>query len=216
MRDDMHGSTGPIPVRRHPRASWHPFQEAFYQACVAADFPEDHDMNHPEATGVGALPLNNPHDIRMSTALTYLNPNRHRLNLTIRGNAMVRRVLFDGSRATGVEVESGGERFIMAADEIVLCGGAVSSPHLLMLSGLGPAAHLRAHGIPVVRDVPGVGQNLRNHPSAGVRAGGRWVRYRRRGAEKSGEPALYRQRLQRSQRLANHPNIDQCPGRCVP
>ena len=79
-------------------------------------------MNHPEATGVGALPLNNPHDIRMSTALTYLNPNRHRLNLTIRGNAMVRRVLFDGSRATGVEVESGGERFIMAADEIVLCG----------------------------------------------------------------------------------------------
>ena len=104
-------------------------------------------MNHPEATGVGALPLNNPHDIRMSTALTYLNPNRHRLNLTIRGNAMVRRVLFDGSRATGVEVESGGERFIMAADEIVLCGGAVSSPHLLMLSGLGPAAHLRAHGI---------------------------------------------------------------------
>ena len=83
---------------------------------------------------------------------------------------MVRRVLFDGCRATGVEVESGGERFIMAADEIVLCGGAVSSPHLLMLSGLGPAAHLRAHGIPVVRDVPGVGQNLRNHPSAGVRA----------------------------------------------
>jgi choline dehydrogenase len=170
MRDDTHGSTGPIPVRRHPRASWHPFQEAFYQACVAADFPEDHDMNHPEATGVGALPLNNPHDIRMSTALAYLNPNRHRLNLTIRGNAMVRRVLFDGPRATGVEVESGGERFIMAADEIVLCGGAVSSPHLLMLSGLGPAAHLRAHGIAVVHDAPGVGQNLRNHPSVGVRA----------------------------------------------
>ena len=66
--------------------------------------------------------MNNPHDIRMSTALTYLNPNRHRLNLTIRGNAMVRRVLFDGSRATGVEVESGGERFIMAADEIVCVG----------------------------------------------------------------------------------------------
>ena len=170
LHDDVHGSAGPVPVRRHARASWHPFQEAFYQACVAADFPEDRDMNHPEATGVGALPLNNPHDIRMSTALTYLNPNRHRLNLTIRGNALARRILFDGSRATGVEVESGGERFIMAADEIVLCGGAVSSPHLLMLSGLGRAAHLRAHGIAVVRDVPGVGQNLRNHPSVGVRA----------------------------------------------
>ena len=87
LHDDMHGSAGPMPVRRHARASWHPFQEAFYRACVAADFPEDRDMNHPEATGVGALPLNNPHDIRMSTALTYLNPNRHRLNLTIRGNA---------------------------------------------------------------------------------------------------------------------------------
>jgi choline dehydrogenase len=66
--------------------------------------------------------------------------------------------------------KAGGERFIMAADEIVLCGGAVSSPQLLMLSGLGPAAHLRAHGVPVVRDVPGVGHNLRNHPSVGVRA----------------------------------------------
>jgi len=168
--DDMHGTAGPMPVRRRPRDSWDPFQEAFYRACVAAGFPEDHDMNHPEATGVGALPLNNPHEIRMSTALTYVNPNRHRLNLTIRGHVLVRRVLFDGSRATGVAVTSGGERFIMAADEIVLCGGAVSSPHLLMLSGLGPAAHLRAHGIQVVRDVPGVGHNLRNHPSVSVRA----------------------------------------------
>jgi choline dehydrogenase len=170
MCDDMHGTDSPIPVRRCPRDAWDPFQEAFYRACVAAGFPEDHDMNHPQATGVGALPLNNPHDIRMSTALTYLNPNRHRLNVTIRGHAMARRRLFDGSRATGVEVTSGGERFILEADEIVLCAGAVSSPHLLLLSGLGPAAHLRAQGIAVVRDVPGVGHNLRNHPSASVRA----------------------------------------------
>jgi choline dehydrogenase-like flavoprotein len=102
--------------------------------------------------------------------LTYLHPTRHRLNLTIRGQVLVRRILFDGIRATGVEVTSGGERFILAADEIVLCAGAVSSPHLLLLSGLGPAAHLRAHGIAVVRDVPSVGHNLRNHPSASVRA----------------------------------------------
>jgi len=169
MCDDFHGAAGPIPVRRRPRASWDPLQEAFYRACVAAGFPEDHDMNHPQATGVGALPLNNPDEIRMSTALTYLHPNRHRLNLTIRGQAMARRLLFDGSRATGVEVISGGERFIMEADEIILCAGAVSSPHLLLLSGLGPAAQLRAHGIQVVRDVPGVGHNLRNHPAASVR-----------------------------------------------
>lgn len=170
IHDDFHGTSGLIPVRRHPRASWHPLQEAFYQACVAADFPEDQDMNHPDATGVGALPLNNPDDIRMSTALAYLQAARHRLNLTIRGQALVRRILFDGRRATGVEVSSGGARFIVEADEIVLCGGAIASPHLLLLSGLGPAAHLRAHGIPVVCDVPGVGQNLRNHPSVGVRA----------------------------------------------
>ncbi|MBM3224112.1 MAG: mycofactocin system GMC family oxidoreductase MftG [Candidatus Tectomicrobia bacterium] len=167
---EFHGSTGPIPVRRHARASWHPFQEAFYRACVAADFPEDADMNHPEATGVGALPLNNPQDIRMSTALAYLQPSRHRLNLTMRGQVMVRRILFEGSRATGVAVESGGEHSIVTADEIVLCAGAVSSPHLLLLSGVGPAAHLTHYGIPVVRDIPGVGQNLRNHPSLGVRA----------------------------------------------
>lgn len=167
--DDFHGSTGPIPVRRHARDTWHPFQEAFYRACVAADFPEDHDMNHPEATGVGALPLNNPDDIRMSTALAYLQPIRHRLNLTIRGQVLVRRILLDGTRATGVEVSSGAERFVLEADEIVLCGGAVSSPHLLLLSGVGPAAHLRAHGIAVLHDLPGVGHNLRNHPTAGVR-----------------------------------------------
>jgi len=169
IHDEFHGSAGPVPVRRRRRDTWHPFQEAFDRACVAAGFPEDHDMNHPETTGVGALPLNNPDEIRMSTALTYLNPNRHRLNLTIRGNATVRRVLFDGSRATGVEVASGAERFSVAADEIVLCGGAVASPHLLMLSGVGPAAHLRAHGIAVVHDLPGVGHNLRNHPSVSVR-----------------------------------------------
>jgi choline dehydrogenase len=170
IQNDFHGAAGPIPVRRHPRASWHPFQEAFYRACVAADCPEDHDMNHPEATGVGALPLNNPHDVRMSTALTYLHHSRHRVNLTIRGQAAVRRIVCNGRRATGVLVASGDEHFIVQAEEIILCAGAVSSPHLLLLSGLGPAAQLRAHGIAVVQDMPGVGHNLRNHPAVGVRA----------------------------------------------
>lgn len=82
----------------------------------------------------------------------------------------MRRLVLSGTRATGVEVSSGGERFLLEADEIVLCGGAISSPHLLLLSGLGPAEHLRAHGIMVLRNVPGVGHNLRNHPTAGVRA----------------------------------------------
>ena len=104
----------------------------------------------------------------MSMTLTHLNPNRHRLNLTIRPNAQALRILFEGHRATGVEVESGGERFVVEGEGIVLSGGAVASPHLLMLSGVGPSAHLRELGIPVVHGLPGVGQNLRDHPGARV------------------------------------------------
>ena len=84
----------------------------------------------------------------MSTALTYVNPCRHRLNLTIRANVLVRRILFDGKRATGVEVESGGEVFTAEGREIVLSAGAVASPQMLMLSGVGPGDHLRSLGIP--------------------------------------------------------------------
>jgi choline dehydrogenase len=113
--------------------------------------------------------MNNPNGVRMSTALTYINPNRHRLNLTIRANVLVRRILFEGKRATGVEVESGGQVFTVEAELIVLCAGAVASPHILMLSGVGPAGHLAEYGIPVVKDVPGVGQNLRDHPLVPVR-----------------------------------------------
>jgi choline dehydrogenase len=164
IRDDFHGSSGPIPVRRHKREAWHPFQEAFYLACRDAGFPEDPDMNYPDSTGVGPIPVNNAGGIRMSTALTYLNPVRYRLNLTVKPNALVRRVLFDGKRAYGVEVESGGERFTVEGAEIILSAGGIASPQMLMLSGVGPASHLPSLGIPVVQDLPGVGQNLRDHP----------------------------------------------------
>lgn len=169
IRDDFHGFDGPVPVRRHKRENWLPLQEAFHRACTAAGFPETYDHNHPDSTGVGALPMNNPNGVRMSTALTYVNPNRHRLNLTIRPNVMVRRILFDGRRATGVEVASGGETFLAEAGLIVLSAGAIASPQLLMLSGVGPANHLSSLGIPVVKDLPGVGQNLRDHPLCPVR-----------------------------------------------
>lgn len=169
IRDDFHGTDGAIPVRRHKREAWLPFQSAFYAACVMAGFPEDPDMNHPESAGVGPLPMNNPDGIRMSTALTYLNPNRHRLNLTVKANVLVRHILFDGKRAVGVEVQSGGESFVAEGEEIILSAGAIASPQLLMLSGVGPAAQLRRLGIEVVRDLSGVGQNLRDHPNAAVR-----------------------------------------------
>ena len=108
--------------------------------------------------------MNNPAGIRMSCALAYLANARHRLNLTVRGNVTVRRVLFDGQRAVGVSALSGGESFVVYGDEIVVSCSGIASPQLLMLSGVGPGEHLRSLGIPVVRDLPGVGSNLRDHP----------------------------------------------------
>ena len=165
---DYHGSEGPIPVRRHKVESWGPFPQAFRRAWLDAGFPDFTDLNSPDAMGVGPLPLNNIDGVRMSTAITYINPNRHRLNLTVRGNVLARRVLFEGKRAVGVEVESGGEVFTVQGDEIVLSGGAIGSPQLLLLSGVGPADHLRSVGIDVVHDLPGVGQHMIDHPLTGV------------------------------------------------
>jgi choline dehydrogenase len=161
---DFHGSNGPIPVRRNTRQTLLPVQEAFYQACLDAGFPADPDMNHPQAAGLGFWPLNNIDGLRISTALAYLNPARHRLNLTVRAHALARRMVFQGARATGVEVESGGEVFTVEGDEIILSCGAIASPQLLMLSGVGPTDHLAGLGIPVVHHLPGVGENLRDHP----------------------------------------------------
>ena len=169
IRDDFHGSDGPIPVRRHSRDTWLPLQTAFFEASIAAGMPEDLDMNHPEATGVGAMPLNNAGEVRQSTALGYLNSCRHRLNLTIRPDVLVKRVIFEGKQATGVEVDSGGETFTIEGQEVILSAGAIASPQLLMLSGVGPAGHLGALGIGVVHDLPGVGQNMRNHPAVSLR-----------------------------------------------
>jgi choline dehydrogenase len=159
-----HNASGPIVVRRFSREEWHPDQIAFHQACLDAGFSDAPDHNEPNSTGVGPIPLNNPDGIRWSTAIGYLNPARHRLNLTIRPNCTVQRLLFDGTTCTGVEVESGGERFTVEGHEVILSAGAIGSPQILMLSGVGPAAHLAEFGIPIVRDLPGVGQNLRDHP----------------------------------------------------
>ena len=168
FHDDFHGTDGPIIMRRFKREEWLPAQVAFYNACKDAGFPDSPDHNDPDSTGVGPTPLNNPNGIRWSTALGYLDPARHRLNLTLRPNCTVHRILFQGNRATGVEVESGEERFIVEADQIILSAGAIGSPQILMLSGIGPREHLQSLGIPLVADLPGVGQNLRDHPAVWV------------------------------------------------
>ena len=162
--DDFHGGDGPIIVRRYAPGDMLPDQTAWYQACRDYGFTDCPDHNDPDSTGVGPCPFNNPNRIRWSTALGYLNPARDRPNLTILPDALAHRIVFDANRAVGVDVEVDGEVRTILGSEIILSAGAIGSPHLLMLSGVGPAGHLAEVGVPVVSDSPGVGQNLRDHP----------------------------------------------------
>ncbi|HAA95900.1 MAG: mycofactocin system GMC family oxidoreductase MftG [SAR202 cluster bacterium] len=168
IRDDFHGTDGPIPVRRRQAGVWPDIQQAFHDACLNEGYPVVEDTNGANPAGVGVWPSNNLDGWRMSAAITHLNPMRHRLNLTVKGNVFARRVLFEGTKAVGVEVESGGEIFTVEAERVVLSAGAIKSPQLLMLSGIGPKDQLEQFGIPVLSELPGVGQNLWNHLSAQV------------------------------------------------
>jgi choline dehydrogenase len=173
-----HGQHGPITVRRFLRPTWLPEQEAFAQACLAAGFPELLDLNAPQAqAGLGPLPLNlaapvpqQRDGIRNSTAHCYLTPEvRQRANLTVWPDCLVQRLVFAGRQAVGVRVVRQGQSTEVQGAEIILSAGAIGSPHLLLLSGIGPAAPLRRLGINVLHDLPGVGQNLRDHPAVVMR-----------------------------------------------
>ena len=168
IQDDFHGTDGPIPVVRRENEEWPEVQRAFYDACMQRGYAPNHDLNGPNSSGIGAIPMNNMNTWRMSSALTHLNPSRHRLNLTVRGNVFVRRVIIEGGKVAGVEAESGGEIFTVACDRVVLCAGALKSPHILMLSGVGPRDQLEEQGVTVVVESAGVGQNLFNHPMGSV------------------------------------------------
>ena len=161
--DDSHGTEGPVVVRHSNREEWDPAKEAFYIACRGEGFPDVVDHSQPDSSGVGTSSSNTVRGVRYSTAITHLSQSRHRLNLTIRPNCVAQRILFTGNRATGVLVESGSETFTVHGNQVVLSAGAVKSPQLLMLSGVGPADHLKSFGVEVVQDIPGVGKNLRDH-----------------------------------------------------
>ena len=165
---DFHGSDGPIPVSRFSKTEMNEDQKAFYEASLDYGFPECPDHNDPDSTGVGPTPLNNVDGVRWSTALGYLSVARERPNLTIAARTQARRVLFEGRRAVGVEVASKDGTAVHHAGEVVAAGGAIGSPQLLMLSGVGPAEHLERNGVRVVQDAPGVGQNLRDHPQVSL------------------------------------------------
>jgi choline dehydrogenase len=166
IQDGCHGADGPMPVRRRQSGPWPALQQAFHAACLQAGFGTTEDKNGRNPAGLGVSPSNNLNGVRMSTAMTHLNPVRHHLNLTVRGGVFVRKIVIEDGKAVGVEAESGGEVFHINADRVVLSAGAIRSPQLLMLSGIGPEDQLRQFGIPVVRHLPGVGENLWNHLSA--------------------------------------------------
>ena len=166
--DGFHGHSGPIPIRRYREDELTPVQSAFVQAMRAAGYPETRDNNDPDSTGLAPHPMNKQGRTRMSVAICYLEPARHRLNLTIRGDCLTHRIVTDGARAVGVEVESGGAVQFVEADRIVVSAGAIMTPPILMRSGIGPANHLREHNLGVVRDLPGVGANLDDHPMVGM------------------------------------------------
>ena len=161
-----HGRTGPVPVERPPRAAWSPAAAAYEEACLLQGYPACPDHNRPDTNGCGPVPFNIRDGRRISAAVAYLGPARARPNLAIRARTTVRRLVVAAGRATGVEVESDGTRAVLEADEIILSAGAIGSPHLLLLSGIGPEAELAPLGIAVVADLAGVGKNLRNHPLA--------------------------------------------------
>lgn len=160
----LHGSGGPIPVTRRSGSDLHPLSRAFVAACAALGFAEEPDKNAPGVPGYGPLPCNVVDGVRVNAAMAYIAPHRDRANLTIESQVSARRVVFAGNRATGVEVEQAGELVTFHGDEVVLCAGAVMTPHLLLLSGIGPSSMLHRHGIAVVANSPGVGARCRDHP----------------------------------------------------
>jgi len=156
-----HAVGGPLNVS-DPRDS-HEVSEAAIQACVALGLPE-RDINGSEQEGVGWFQLNIKDGKRCSAAVAYLHPAMARPNLRVETRALVSRVVFEGRRAVGVEfVQRGARRVVRARREVILAGGAVNSPQLLELSGVGQGERLRALGIPVLHDLPGVGENLQDH-----------------------------------------------------
>lgn len=163
---EVHGGSGPVHVSRPPQR--HPVTLAFGAAAAELGFAAEPDKNGQGPPGCGPVPMNQLDGVRQNTGIAYLLPVLGRPNLTVLGGSQVRRIVFDGTRAVGVEVRRGGATSIMRGGEIVLSAGGIASPHLLLLSGVGPREHLEPLGIAVVADLPGVGAQFSDHPDIAV------------------------------------------------
>ena len=166
--DEFHATGGPLCVS--DVKDGHPLCEAFIKACDEAGYKRNDDFNGRDQEGVGYHQTTTRNGKRCSTAVGYLHPVRNRANLRVITGAHTQKVLFEGKRAVGVAFrQDGADRSVRARREVILCGGAVGSPQILMLSGVGPQEHLAEFGIPVVHHLPGVGQSLQDHYSAAIK-----------------------------------------------
>ena len=164
--DPLHGQDGPIQIQRFPPDMWDGFTSAVVAAWEAGGYRRRRDMNGAFGDGFAAVPLAFDGTRRSSSVSGYLTPAvRARPNLTVLTDCEADRVLFDGRRAIGASVRRKGVQQTLHANRVILSAGALHSPWLLMKSGIGPAAHLAAHGVTPLVDRPGVGQNLQDHPT---------------------------------------------------
>jgi choline dehydrogenase len=157
-----HGTGGPLTVSRHTHPN--PLTEVFIEAAVRAGHPINHDFSGPELLGVGYTDTTTRDGRRCSAAVAFLKPAHNRRNLTVQSGARSHRLLIENGRCRGLVYEREGKlHTVRAAGEVVVSAGTIGSPHLLLLSGIGPADHLNTLGIRVNADLPGVGQNLHDH-----------------------------------------------------
>ena len=163
------GHGGPLSVINARDHEHNPLSESFLAACRELGYPETDDFNGPQMEGAGWHHINVKDGKRHSSAVSYLLPALERPNLTLHANAHATRLLFEGERCIGVEYRQNDKvKTIHANREVIVCLGALESPHLLLNSGIGPVAQLEAFGIPVVADLPGVGENFHNHVLTGL------------------------------------------------
>lgn len=160
-KDIYRGGSGPLKLTRGPATS--PLFKAFFEACQQAGYPLTDDVNGYQQEGFNAFDSNIHRGRRLSAARAYLHPVLHRKNLELRTRTLISRILFEDKRAVGVEIRRGRRTETIYGGEIIVSAGAINSPQLLQLSGVGSAEHLEALDIDVVNDVPGVGENLQDH-----------------------------------------------------
>jgi len=162
VRGPLHGDAGPVPVVRPAGELRAAVTERFLDAAARVGVPAEPDKNGDQPPGAGLVPANVRRGVRVNAAMAYVLPHLARPNLTVRGDTTVARVLLDGDRAVGVEGVDGRR---IEAGEVVLSTGSVCTPQLLALSGIGPPDALRAAGLPVHHECPGVGRGYSDHPS---------------------------------------------------